>query len=72
MVGGMMKMKTKMCRLVHRGGRVLGIVAAAWVLAVAVGRAETLPDSDPLLLGGDEERLLVLAEPVQQQLRHQD
>ena len=61
MVGGMMKMKTKMCRLVHRGGRVLGIVAAAWVLAVAVGRAETLPDSDPLLLGGDEERLLVLA-----------
>lgn len=54
-------MKTKTCRLVHRAGRMLGVAAAACVLAAAVARAAALPDADPLLLGDEEERLLVLA-----------
>lgn len=55
-------MKTNAFRLIHRGGWVLGAVAAAWLLlAVAIVRAEALPDHDPLLLGGEEDRLLVLA-----------
>ena len=59
MYGGAMNKKT--CRLVHRGIRMPGVVWAVWMLAVVVARAAALPDSDPLLLGGEEDRLLVLA-----------